>query len=160
MTDSDHAGNHEVQNRRRSQNGLVMTINGAPYFWQSKASSVAFASEAIGEAHADMSSGAVEIYAAGNATLDIMGIKYVAEEMGFDFQLPSFSKWTTTPHAFSATAPLLRQSSSSSTAGSSGSRLSGIATLCFRHMYPRKRTWQTSSRRSCHLHSSNAFAIS
>ena len=88
MTDSDHAGNHEVQNKRRSQNGLVMTINGAPYFWQSKASSVAFACEAIGEAHADMSSGAVEIYAAGNATLDIMGIKYVAEEMGFEFPTP------------------------------------------------------------------------
>jgi len=88
MTDSDHAGNQEVQNKRRSQNGLVMTINGAPYFWQSKASSVAFACEAIGEAHADMSSGAVEIYAAGNATLDIMGIKYVAEEMGFEFPTP------------------------------------------------------------------------
>ena len=73
--DSDHAGNAEPQNRRRSQNGTIMTINGAPFAWQSKASSVTFDCEAIGEAHADMSSGAVEVYAAGNATLDILGIR-------------------------------------------------------------------------------------
>jgi hypothetical protein len=86
--DSDHAGNAEVQNRRRSQNGLLVTLNEAPVLWQSKASSVAFASERIGEAHADMSSGAVEIYAAGNAMLDIMGLSYVVEEMGLEFPFP------------------------------------------------------------------------
>ena len=45
-----------------------ITHNDAPVYWQSKASSVAFATPHIGEAHADISSGAVEIFAAGNAT--------------------------------------------------------------------------------------------
>ena len=86
--DSDHAGNAEIQNKRRSQNGLMAKINNAPFMWQSKATSVTFASERIGEAHADMSSGSVEIYAAGNATLDIMAISYAAEEMGMNFPFP------------------------------------------------------------------------
>ena len=57
---SDHAGNSEVLNRRRSQNGLMATLNGTgtPVLWPSKASesSVAFAStcESIGEDHADI----------------------------------------------------------------------------------------------------------
>ena len=54
----------------------------------SKASSVAFASPRIGEAHADMSSAAVEIFAVGNATLDVMGLSYVVEEMGMTFPFP------------------------------------------------------------------------
>ena len=49
----------------------------------SKASSVTFATPLIGEAHADMSSGA-----AGNATLDILGQSYVIEEMGIPFPYP------------------------------------------------------------------------
>ena len=32
--------------------------------------------------HADVSSAAAEIYAAGNATLDFMHLSYVADEMG------------------------------------------------------------------------------
>ena len=56
----------------------------------SKASSVAFASPLIVEAHADMSSAAVEICSGGNATLDnvIMGLSYVVEEMGMTFPFP------------------------------------------------------------------------
>ena len=79
------AWEHESQ---KSQNGEIGLINMTPYYWSSKTSSVAFAYEAIGEAHADMSSGAVEIYAAGNATLSILGRSYVTEEMGMDFPLP------------------------------------------------------------------------
>ena len=30
MVDSDHAGNAEVQNKRRSQNGLINKLNKAP----------------------------------------------------------------------------------------------------------------------------------
>ena len=52
MADSDHAGNAEVQNKRRSQNGLIIKVNKAPVMCVSKASSVAFASPLIGEAHA------------------------------------------------------------------------------------------------------------
>ena len=87
-TDSDHAGNAEIQNRRRSQNGLIIVYNGAPVYWQSKASSVTFACADIGEAHADMSSAAVEIYAAGNATMDILGYSYVVEELGLEIDKP------------------------------------------------------------------------
>ena len=68
--DSDFAGNAEEQNRRRSQNCLIATCDGAPVLYGSKVSSVAFAHLDIGEAHADTSSGANEIYAAGNATLE------------------------------------------------------------------------------------------
>ena len=83
MVDSDH------KKRRQSQNGLIIKLNGAPaaVLCQSKASFVTFASERIDEAHADMSSGAVEIYAVGNTALDIMGLSYVAEEMG-NYDLP------------------------------------------------------------------------
>jgi hypothetical protein len=54
----------------------------------SKVSSVAFAHPAIGEAHADISSGAAEIYAAANATFEMLHLSYVAEEMGIDFPKP------------------------------------------------------------------------
>ena len=87
-TDSDHAGNAEDQNRRRSQNGMACLLNGGIFKWTSKASSVTFATPLIGEAHADMSSGAAEIYAAGNATLEILGQSYVIEEMGIPFPYP------------------------------------------------------------------------
>ena len=88
FSDSDHAGNAEVQNKRRSQNGIVATLNGAPVSWTSKASSVAFASADIGEAHADISSAAAEIYCAGNASMDIMGLSYTVEESGIPFPKP------------------------------------------------------------------------
>ena len=86
--DSDFAGNTEPQNKRRSQNGYIAIHNTAPVFWASKASSVCFAHPKIGEAHADMSSGAAEVYAAGNATLDFLHISYVSDEVGLGFHLP------------------------------------------------------------------------
>ena len=63
-------------------------MNGAPVKWVSKASSVTFGSPRIGEAHADMSSAAAEIYAAGKGTLDIMALSYVVEEIGMEFPWP------------------------------------------------------------------------
>ena len=83
--DSDYAGNTEPQNKRRSQNGYVVLVDDAPVAWASKVSSVAFANERIGEAHADTSVGAAEIYAASNASIDMVHLSYVAEEMGIDF---------------------------------------------------------------------------
>lgn len=53
-----------------------------------RCSSVTFACEQIGEAHADTSSIAVEIYGAGNATQNILGLSYVIEEMGMEFPFP------------------------------------------------------------------------
>ena len=86
--DTDFAGNCEPQNRRRSQNGVVAMQNGAAVFWASKVSSVAFAHPDIGEAHADTSSGAAEVYGAANATYDILHLSYVVDEMGLLFPKP------------------------------------------------------------------------
>ena len=80
--DSDYAGNDESQNKRRSQNANVFMVDGAPVHWTSKVSSVAFAHPDIGEAHADMSSGACEVYAAGNAAQDMLHFSYCIDEMG------------------------------------------------------------------------------
>ena len=87
-SDSDHGGNAENQNKRRSQYGFIATCNNTPVAWYSKATSVAFASKDIGEAHADISSAASEIYAAGNATMETLGLSYVVDEMGISFPKP------------------------------------------------------------------------
>ena len=87
-TDSDHAGNSETVNKRKSQNGFVATLNGMPIAWSSKATGVSFANAWIGESHADYSSGASEVYAAGNAAQDTMALSYIVEEMGMEFPLP------------------------------------------------------------------------
>jgi hypothetical protein len=86
--DSDFAGNTEVENKRRSQNGYVALLNGAPVYWVSKVASVAFACSEINEAHADVSSSAAEVYCAGNATMDFLNLSYVAEEMNVAFPKP------------------------------------------------------------------------
>ena len=87
-SDSDFAGNSEEENNRRSQNGYIALLNGAPVLWGSKVSSVAFAHPLIGEAHPDISSGAAEVYAAGNATFEFLHLSYAAEEMGIQFPQP------------------------------------------------------------------------
>ena len=81
---------NEVQTQQRSQNSLIIKLDGASVMYQPNASSITFASERIGEAHADISSGSVKIYAVcmNNATLDIMGLSYVAEEMGMASTFP------------------------------------------------------------------------
>ena len=80
--DSDYAGNPDESNKRRSQNGFVSLQGTAPVLWGSKVSSVAFAHPDIGEAHADMSSGAAEVYAAANATCEFLHLSYIVDEMG------------------------------------------------------------------------------
>ena len=89
-TDSDHAGNTEVQNKRRNQYGYIALANGAPIDWASKVSSVAFAHPDIGESHPDMSSAAGEIYGAGNAACDMLQLSYIAEEVGVKFPKPAY----------------------------------------------------------------------
>ena len=64
------------------------TCDGAPTFWLSKATSVAYANEDIGEAHADLSVAAPEIYAAANATIEALHMSYAVEEMGMAFPKP------------------------------------------------------------------------
>ena len=86
--DSDFAGNPTEENNRRSQNGFVALLNSAPVLWGSKVSSVAFAHPKIGEAHPDISSGAAEVYAAGNASFDFLHLSYIASELAIDFPEP------------------------------------------------------------------------
>ena len=56
----------------------------------SKVSSVAFAHPDIGEAHAEISSGAAGIYAAANATYNILALSHLTDEMhtGIPFPKP------------------------------------------------------------------------
>jgi hypothetical protein len=86
--DSDHAGNAEVQNKRRSQNGYCAAVDGGLVMWASKVTGVAFATPLIGESHPDMSSGSAEVYTTGNATLALLGMSYVMEEAGVPFPYP------------------------------------------------------------------------
>ena len=88
--DSDYfAGNNADENKRRSQNGYVAMEGSAPVLWGSKVSSVAFAHPDIGEAHADISSGAAEVYAAANATFEFLHLSYIIDEMhNIDFPKP------------------------------------------------------------------------
>ena len=88
FVDSDFMGNAEIQNKSRSQTGYICMNNGAPVMWASKVTSVAMADKRIGEAHADMSSAAAEVYAAGNASMDFMYLNHVMEEMDIPYPQP------------------------------------------------------------------------
>jgi hypothetical protein len=88
FVDSDHAGNTESINKSRSQSGYIAMVNGAPVMWASKVASVCFADRRIEESHADTSSGAAEVYAAGNASMDFMYLGHVDDEMGIAFPAP------------------------------------------------------------------------
>jgi hypothetical protein len=95
------AGCAEPIVKRRSQLGYVGLNNGCPVVWSSKVTSVQFselngpagytwgrpvvAHPRIAENHADVSSAAAEIYAAGTAVMDFLGLSYVASEAGVEF---------------------------------------------------------------------------
>ena len=70
------------------QNGHIITCDGAPVHYGSKVSSITFTHPNINESHVDISSGANEIYAAGNATQECLHLSYVVDEMGMDFPQP------------------------------------------------------------------------
>jgi hypothetical protein len=77
-TDSDHAGNTEYENERRSQSGHIALQNGVPIMWKSKAQTVAA-----------VSSTEAEIYAASIATQDYLYLSYIVSELGIsDFPTP------------------------------------------------------------------------
>ena len=108
FSDSDHAGNSEPQNSRRSQLAFVAMQGSAPISWGSKASAVKFdhsegSSPASGkpyvhgmpvchpqckDIHPDVSSAAAEIYAASIALNECLHLSYVVEEMGNPLQMP------------------------------------------------------------------------
>ncbi len=86
--DTDHAGNAEPQNKRRSQIGILVTLNSVPVYWKSAVYSECFASAGIGAAHVERSSGGAEVIGVGNATQDIMHLSYVCREMNIPFPKP------------------------------------------------------------------------
>ena len=69
----------------RSRNGFIATEEGAPVAWYFRLSSVVFAHPDIGEAHSDTSSGAAEVYAATNATHEVLELSYAAADIGIYF---------------------------------------------------------------------------
>ena len=76
--DSDHGGNAEANNQRKSQTGFVALLNGAPVLWKSTVQSCSA-----------ISSTEAEIYAASTAVQSFMHLSYVANELGLtDFPSP------------------------------------------------------------------------
>ena len=117
FSDSDHAGNAEKQNSRRSQLGYVSTYRGTPIGWGSKASAVQFGPPQANPAdqscpshghgttaadksavpvchpkvtdlYPDVSSAAAEIYAASVALSEVLHLSYICDEIGDPMDLP------------------------------------------------------------------------
>ena len=84
FVDTDFAGNAEVQNKRRSQVGILALLNSAPVYWKSSVIQC-YANEDFDEDHPDRSSGASETHGAGNATMDFLHLSYIAREAGIKF---------------------------------------------------------------------------
>ena len=95
FVDTDFLGNlnAEVQNKRRSQVGILALFNSAPVYWKSSVTQC-YANENFEEDHPDRSSGASESRGVGNATMDflrmhnIMHLSYIAREAGIKFPKP------------------------------------------------------------------------
>ena len=88
-TDSDQGGDQSKENKGRSRSGSIVTANGFPVMYKTKTTSVAMAHPSIPpEGHADVSSAACEIYAAANATFEILHLSYIVDEMGKPFPKP------------------------------------------------------------------------
>ena len=100
FSDSDHAGNAELQNKRRSQLGYIALRGRCPIAFGSKASGVTFGAQsvsaetvpvchpAVRELHADVSSAAAKIYAASVALSEMCYLSYISDEMGMPIGLP------------------------------------------------------------------------
>ena len=87
FVDTDFAGNAEIQNKRRSQVGILAMLNGVPIYWKSSVIQC-YANESFDEDHPDRSSGASETRGAGNATMDFLHLSYIAREAGIQFPKP------------------------------------------------------------------------
>ena len=106
-SDSDHAGNSDTQNTRRSQLGFVSMCGKVPMAWGSKTTAVRLDLTSpvvegscpsfgkpdaaggfprchpdIADMHPDVSSGAAEIYAASVALNEVLHLSYIVDEMG------------------------------------------------------------------------------
>ena len=88
FVDTDFAGNAEVQNKRRSQVGILALLDSVPVYWKSSVMQ-SYANEDFDEDHPDRSSGASETRGAGDATMDFLHLSYIAREAGIKFPKPS-----------------------------------------------------------------------
>ena len=104
FSDSDLCGNAEAACMRRSQLGYVAMCGSAPISWSSKVTTVRFreydapagyswgrpvvANAGIADNHADVSSAASELYAAGTCVMDVLALSYVASEANVAFPSP------------------------------------------------------------------------
>jgi len=104
FSDSDLCGNAEEACMRRSQLGYVAMCGSAPISWSSKVTTVRFreydapagyswgrpvvANAGIPDNHADVSSAASELYAAGTCVMDVLALSYVASEANIAFPSP------------------------------------------------------------------------
>ena len=93
FTDSDHAGNADPINKRKSRFGYIATVNGFPVMYKSTTTSVAMASPQLGGNHAEDSSAGAEIYGASNATKSFMHLSYVVDEMNLFFPKPFYLEY-------------------------------------------------------------------
>jgi hypothetical protein len=86
--DSDQGKDQSIENKGKARCGQIFLANGFPVFFKSKATSVVLAHPKMIEGHADVSSGACEIYEAAQATFNILQMK-CADEMGVEFNMPA-----------------------------------------------------------------------
>ena len=91
-TDSDHAGNSEPQNKRRSQYGAVALLAKTPVYYASKVWSTATAHPSLTSAHVSTSSAESEIYGMANATKDFLTVSYRSAALRIQCPLPMVVK--------------------------------------------------------------------
>ena len=87
-TDSDHASNGEVQNKRRSQYGAVALLGRTPVYFMSKVWSTATAHPALQSGHVSTSSAESEMCGMANACKDFLSLSYKAAALNIECPLP------------------------------------------------------------------------
>jgi hypothetical protein len=86
--DSDQGAEQSPENKGKARCGQISMANNFPVVWKSKSTSVAMAHPRMKGGHADVSSGACEIYGAAQANFNILFLSYCSEAMGVEFNLP------------------------------------------------------------------------
>ena len=78
-----------AHNGGKAQKGFLAMVGNAPVSWTCKVHKcAAYANEKLGTAHPDRSTGAHEVYAAGDAAQSMLHISYVVRELHVPFPSP------------------------------------------------------------------------
>jgi hypothetical protein len=86
--DSDQGKDQSPENKGKPRCGQISIVHDFPVYYKSKAASVAMAHPHMKCGHADVSSGACEIYGAAQTNFNILFLSYCSEAMGIEFKLP------------------------------------------------------------------------